>query len=435
MALSLSIVVFAVTLVLIVGRPKGWNEAVYAAPGALLLLAFGALSLSDASYVWDVVWNATLSLIGIMVLTGVMDDNGFFKWAALHLVRGFHRRRLALLVGLAAFSALVTTFFNNDGTILIMTPIVLETTALLGMGFRARIAYLLAVGFMADTASATLMVSNLTNILTADFFDISFGDYAGRMAFPGLVAVAATIGMLILLFRREIRKDERSHAGEGQVSFPVPASVIRDRRLFKLSWIVLGLILVLYCVSEPLGLPVSAIACGGAAALWIAAIAFGSANSARLMRRTPWLIVVFALSMYMIVYSLHVHGGTDWFSALIEPSAEGEGTAGLIFGTGALFSLLAAVINNLPAVLVSSLAITEQAGGHAGLLPFASLIGMSVGAKLTPIGSLATLLWMQLLRRDGVKLTIGQYLKYGVLLTVPVLFATLAALWLQTKLG
>ena len=432
MALSLSIIVFAVALVLIIWRPKGWNEAVYVAPGALLLLAFGALDVHDAAYVWDVVWNATLSLVGIMVLTGVMDDNGFFKWAALHLVRGFHRRRLALLVGLAAFSALVTTFFNNDGTILIMTPIVLETTALLGMRFRARIAYLLAVGFMADTSSATLMVSNLTNILTADFFGISFGEYASRMLFPGLVAVAATIGMLILLFRRDIRKDEQ--ASESCVSFPDPASVVADGPLFRLSWIVLGLILALYCVSGPLGLPVSAIACGGAAALWLAAIARGKANSARLLRRTPWLIVVFALAMYMIVYSLHAQGGTDWFSSLIGKLSDG-GLTVVVFGSGALFSLLASFINNLPAVLVSSLAISEHGGGHAGLLPFASLIGMSVGAKLTPIGSLATLLWMQLLRRDGVKLTIGQYMKYGTLLTVPVLLATLGALWLQEKIG
>ncbi|MFD0674261.1 ArsB/NhaD family transporter [Cohnella sp. GCM10027633] len=429
MALPISIVVFAVTLVLIIRRPKGWNEAAYAAPAALLLLCLGTLAWSDAAYIWEVVWNATLSLIGIMVLTGVMDDNGFFKWAALQIVRRFHRRRLAMLVGLSAFAALITTFFNNDGTILIMTPIVLEATALLGMGFKARIAFLLAVGFMADTASATLMVSNLTNILTADYFGISFGDFARHMAFPGIVASAASIGMLLLLFGRTIRRDEQ--AGADAPAFPEPSSVIRDKRVFALSWIVLALILALYFYSEMLGWPVSLIACGAAAVLWIAAIASRSVDSARLLRRTPWLIVVFALSMYLIVYSLHLHGGTGWFSSLMLRLDE-AGLAGIVFGSGALFSLLAAVINNLPAVLVSSLTISELDGGHA-VLPFASLVGMSVGAKLTPIGSLATLLWLQLLRRDGVELGLIRYMKYGLLLTVPVLLATLAALWLQIR--
>lgn len=427
MALPVSIIVFTVTLILIIWRPKGWNEAAYAAPGALLLLCLGTLAWEDAAYIWEVVWNATLSLIGIMVLTGVMDDNGFFKWAALHIVRRFHHRRLAMLVGLSAFACLVTTFFNNDGTILIMTPIVLEVTALLGMGMRSRIAFLLAVGFMADTASATLMVSNLTNILTADYFGISFGDFARHMALPGVVACAASIVMLVVLFGRSIRRDGIAAAAP---AFPEPVSVIRDKRVFVLSWVVLALVLGLYFYSETIGLPVSFIACGAAAILWIAAIASRSVDSARLLRRTPWLIVVFALSMYLIVYSLHLHGGTAWFSSLMLRLDE-AGLAGLVFGSGALFSLLAAVINNLPAVLVSSLTISELEGGHA-VLPFASLIGMSVGAKLTPIGSLATLLWLQLLRRDGVELGIIRYMKYAVLLTIPVLLATLAVLWLQT---
>ncbi len=427
MALPLSLLVFAITLILIIWRPRGLNEAVYAAPGALILLALGTLAWSDAEYIWQVVWNATLSLIGIMVLTGVMDDNGFFKWAALHVVRRFYRRPVTLMVGLSLVASLITTFFNNDGTILIMTPIVLEVTALLGMGFKARIAYLLAVGFMADTASATLMVSNLTNILTADYFGISFGDFAREMAFPGITASLASIGMLIVLFGRSIRKEVRS-----DFTFPEPASAIRNRGVFNLSWFVLTLILALYFCSESIELPVSVIACGGAALLWIAAIATRSVDSMRLLRRTPWLIVVFALSMYLIVYSVHLHGGTEWFSSLLTP-LDRSGLAGIVFGSGALFSLLAAVMNNLPAVLVSSLTITEMEGGHA-IMPFASLIGMSVGAKLTPIGSLATLLWLQLLRRDGVRLGILAYIKYGFLLTVPVLLVTLGALWLQFRL-
>jgi arsenical pump membrane protein len=361
-----------------------------------------------------------------MILTAVMDDNGFFRWAALHVVQRFHRRRILLLVGLSAFSCLITTFFNNDGTVLIMTPIVLEITALLGMGLKARIAFLLSVGLMADTASATLMVSNLTNILTADFFGISFGDYARNMAFPGITASLATIAVLVLAFGGTIGKDAEAGATTG--IFPEPASAIGNRIVFRLSWVVLMLILIGYFGSEAMDLPVSFIACGGAIGLWLAGVATKSSDSARIVRRTPWLIVVFALAMNMIVYNLHLHGATEWFSDALTPVSE-SGLAGAIFGSGILFSLLAAVMNNLPAVLVSSLTISGLE--DQSILPFASLIGMSVGAKLTPLGSLATLLWLGLLRRDGIQLSWGQYMKYGIILTLPVLFVSLGALWLQ----
>ncbi|MFC5470043.1 SLC13 family permease [Cohnella suwonensis] len=125
------------------------------------------MSFLHAGYIWQVVWNATLSLIGVMVLTAVMDGNGFFRWAALHIVRRFHDRRLLLLTGLALFSCLITTFFNNDGTILIMTPIVLEATALLGMGKTARIAFLLSVGLIRFPADDSRLVRVLDGALVA----------------------------------------------------------------------------------------------------------------------------------------------------------------------------------------------------------------------------------------------------------------------------
>jgi arsenical pump membrane protein len=430
MALLLSILVFTITLALIIWRPKGLNEAVFAAPGALLLLVSGSLAWEDAAYIWQVVWNATLSLIGIMILTALMDDNGFFRWAALHIVRRFHSRRLMLMVGLSGFSCLITTFFNNDGTVLIMTPIVLEVTALLGMGMKARIAFLLSVGLMADTASATLMVSNLTNILSADFFGISFGDYARHMAFPGISASMATVAVLVLAFGRTIRRDSADTVAKTSVQpFPEPSSVIGNRLMFRLSWVILLFILIGYFGSESLAVPVSFIACGGAVLLWIVGVAMKSVDSFRIAGRTPWLIVVFALAMNLIVYNLHLHGATDWFPDLLRPLSE-SGLAGSIFGSGILFSLLAAVMNNLPAVLISSLSISQM--DATTILPFASLIGMSVGAKLTPLGSLATLLWLGLLRREGVNIGWWQYMKFGLLLTVPVLLVTLGALWLQT---
>jgi arsenical pump membrane protein len=421
----ITIAVFITALVLIIMKPKGINEAFIALAGAVLLFAAQLLKPEDAAYIWGFVWNATFSLIGIMIFTSLLDQNGFFRWAALHIVLRFHHRQLVLFIGLSMLAALITVFFNNDGTILIMVPIVLEVTALLKLSRSGRLGFLLGVGFMADTASAPLMMSNLTNILTADFFHIPFGEYASRMLLPGMIAIAATIAVTTAFFREPIKREEsREHAPE---TFPSPASAIHDQRLFRLSWFNIVLMMIGYLGSERLGIPVAAVALGCAAVQWAASALTGLAPFKQTVLRAPWLIIVFALSMNLIVYSLHIHGATAWFPSVIAPAAEKNELIG-IFGSGLLFSLLAAAINNLPAVLVSSLAI-EQVDGPA-YMPFASLLGTSVGAKLSPIGSLATLLWIQLLRHGGISVSWREYTKYGLLFTFPILLLALFGLWL-----
>ncbi|QHT61973.1 arsenical efflux pump membrane protein ArsB [Paenibacillus lycopersici] len=425
MALVTAVGVFAIALALIVWKPKGLHEAITALAGAALLFAMGMLDVGDAAYIWHFVWDATFSLIGIMMFTSLLDANGFFRWAALHIARRFHRRQLRLLVGLCALAAGITIFFNNDGTILIMIPIVLEVTALLRLSRTVRIAFLLGVGLMADTASAPLMMSNLTNILTADFFGLTFGEYARTMMFPGFVAIAATIAATTAYFGRSIKREEKQR--EAPDEFPDPATAVHDMRLFKLSWIIIAFMLGGYLVSGKVGLPVAVIALGGAAVQWAVNMSVGLGDIRTTVRRTPWSIVVFALSMNLVVYSLYLHGAIDWFPRALTPLTE-QGPLIGILGSGGMFSLLSAAVNNLPAVLVSSLAIHDSGGPH--YLAYASLLGTSVGAKLTPIGSLATLLWLQLLRKGGIDMTWREYAKYGIVLTLPILFCALLALWL-----
>ncbi|HTG71041.1 MAG TPA: ArsB/NhaD family transporter [Candidatus Udaeobacter sp.] len=425
MSMLITIAVFFTALALILVKPKGINEAYITLAGTGVLFAAQLLKPEDAAYIWGFVWNATFSLIGIMLFTSLLDYNGFFRWAALHIVYRFHHRQLLLFIGLSLLAALITVFFNNDGTILIMVPIVLEATALLKLSRSGRLVFLLGVGFMADTASAPLMMSNLTNILTADFFQISFGEYASRMLLPGLIAICATIAVTVAFFGQPIKREETRELAPDH--FPEPASAIMDKRLFYLSWFNIVLMMIGYLCSERVGIPVAAVALGCAALQWTASAFAGRAPFKETIGRAPWLIIVFALSMNLIVYSLHIHGATAWFPVLIEPAAEKNELIG-IFGSGLLFSLLAAAINNLPAVLISSLAIEQVHGPD--YLPFASLLGTSVGAKLTPIGSLATLLWIQLVRQGGVSISWREYTKYGLLLTFPILLLALLGLWL-----
>ncbi|MFX3633060.1 MAG: ArsB/NhaD family transporter [Candidatus Pristimantibacillus sp.] len=425
MAMFISILIFISALALIISKPKGLHEAFTALAGAGVLFALQLLILEDAAYIWGFVWNATFSLIGVMIFTSLLDHNGFFRWAALHLVQRYHHRRLLLFALLSLLAAAITIFFNNDGTILIMVPIVLEVTALLRLSRGGRLAYLLGIGFMADTASAPLMMSNLTNLLTADFFDIPFGLYASHMLLPGLAAIGATVFVMTMYFRKKIQSEENNE--HSPYLFPKPHTAIGDRRLFRLSWLIIVLMMVGYLVSERFGIPASAVALGGAAIQWVTSAAAGRAPLKQTVLRAPWLIIVFALSMNLIVYSLHIHGATAWFPDLIAQTTEHSSLIGIL-GSGVLFALLASVINNLPAVLISSLAIVQVNGPD--YLPYASLLGTSVGAKLTPIGSLATLLWMQLVRQGGITLSWKEYTKYGLILTFPILICGLFVLWL-----
>lgn len=426
MAMLITIIVFVSSLALIIIKPRGWNEAFIALAGAAILFALQLLRPADASYIWGFVWNATFSLIGIMIFTSLLDHNGFFRWAALHIVQRYHQRRVLLFALLSLLAAVITIFFNNDGTILIMVPIVLEVTALLRLSRGGRLAYLLGIGFMADTASAPLMMSNLTNILTSDFFDIPFGQYASRMLLPGLAAIAATVLVTTGFFRQRIIAEKEN--GELPAAFPLPRSVIGDIWLFRLSWLIIVLMLGGYLLSERLGIPASAIALGGAAVQWIISAAKRRAPFKQTVLRAPWLIIVFALSMNLIVYSLHVHGAAAWFPTLLEQAVDKNALIGVL-GSGLLFAMLSSLINNLPAVLISSLAIVQVNGPD--YLPYASLLGTAVGAKLTPIGSLATLLWIQLVRQGGITVTWREYTKYGLLFTFPILLFALFVLWLQ----
>lgn len=425
MSIVISVSVFIAALVFILFKPKKINEAFIALIGAVLLFSAQLLKIEDAAYIWGFVWNATFSLIGIMIFTALLDQNGFFRWAALHIVKRFHHRQLQLFIGLSLLAALITVFFNNDGTILIMVPIVLEVTSLLKLSRSGRLIFLLGIGFMADTASAPLMMSNLTNILTADFFHIPFGEYASRMFLPGILAIAATICVTCCYFWKLIKQEEgREQAPE---LFPVPASAIGDNRLFRMSWIIIILMMAGYLGSEKIGIPAAAVALSCAVVQWIASAAAGRAPFKQTVLQAPWLIIVFALSMNLIVYSLHVHGAVAWLPAAISPLTDKGELIGIL-GSGALFAVIASIINNLPAVLISSLAI-EQVNGPA-YLPYASLIGTSIGAKLTPMGSLATLLWIQMVRKGGIMISWREYTKYGLLLTIPILVVALFGLWM-----
>ncbi|MCE5975929.1 arsenic transporter [Pseudomonas sp. JR33AA] len=419
----IAFLIFLVTMVLVIWQPKGLGVGWSAALGAVVALLAGVVNLSDIPVVWHIVWNATATFIAVIIISLLLDEAGFFEWAALHVARwgnGSTRRLFAFIILLGAA---VSALFANDGAALILTPIVIAMLLALRFSPAATLAFVMAAGFIADTASLPLVVSNLVNIVSADYFNIGFSEYASVMVPVNLVSVAATLAMLLWFFRRDL---PRTYDLD---QLKAPEAAIRDKATFVAGWWVLALLLVGFFVIEPMGVPISAIAAVCALILYLIAARGHVISTRKVLKEAPWQVVVFSLGMYLVVYGLRNAGLTDYLAQVLNVFA-GYGVWGASIGTGLLAAGLSSVMNNMPTVLVGALSIhsAEVTGVVKEAMVYANVIGCDLGPKITPIGSLATLLWLHVLARKNIVITWGYYLRTGIVLTLPILFATLAAL-------
>jgi arsenical pump membrane protein len=243
------------------------------------------------------------------------------------------------------------------------------------------------------------------------------------------VAVGSTLAMLYWFFRRDI--PERYSLDDLQD----PRHAVRDRLTFRVGWIVLVLLLVGLFALEPMGVPISVISAFCAALLFAVAARGHVISTRRVLREAPWQVVTFSLGMYLVVYGLKNAGLTTYLTEILNYLAD-YGIWGAALGTGFLTALLSSAMNNMPTVLVGALSIhaSDATGVVREAMIYANVIGSDLGPKITPIGSLATLLWLHVLQRKGIRITWGYYFKVGVILTLPILFITLSALALRLGL-
>nr|MBA2816262.1 Arsenical resistance operon repressor [Candidatus Pantoea persica] len=178
------------------------------------------MHVEDIPAVWQIVWNATATFIAVIIISLLLDESGFFEWAALHV------SRWAGGSGRLLFTAVILL----DGAALILTPIVIAMLLAMGFSPGATLAFVMVPRFIADTSSLPLVVSNLVNIVTADYFSLGFSEYAAVMVPVNIVAIVATLGMLHLFFRREIP------VSYDLTKLEVPKAAIRDLHTFRTGW-------------------------------------------------------------------------------------------------------------------------------------------------------------------------------------------------------
>ncbi|EOH5815412.1 arsenic transporter [Campylobacter jejuni] len=422
----LASVIFIITLILLFWRP--WNLPLWliAIFGALFAFIFKLVNLEDASFVFDLVWDSSLTLVGLIILSFSLEVLGFFSFIAIRILRlsklknshAIHTKKLMLFM--LAFVFCLSALFGNDGAILIITPIVLALFSTLKNYKESAIlsAFLLSVSFLCDASSNALIISNLTNIITANYFKIEFLEFAKNMFLPNFFVLFSTIVMVFMFYVRVLPK---------RLEFKLIKKEQISLKLFFLCIVFLLLFVISFFIGEIFDIKISFFALLWAGIFWLIVLKIQGKKSVKILFEAPYGVLLFSFGLYMVVFALHKIGVSE---ILVKSYAFLMQDKSGIFGVALISAFGSSVFNNLPMVLIGDLALKEYFENFSfdSLMIYAHLLGVNIGPKLTPIGSLATLLWLGVLARKGINISFWQYCKFGFLITLPVLVFSLFAL-------
>ncbi len=411
------------TLIGIMTRPFRWNEAIIAMAGAAALLVLGLINPGEAFFTLVRDWNTFLFFLGMMGLSALAEAAGLFDWLAVQAARLAGKSAARLFLNVFLLGALISMVLSNDATALILTPIVYVLVTKLRLPV---LPYLFGCTFIADTASFLLPVSNPINIIIISRFPLDLWTFLRLLFLPSLVVIAINIGLFFLLYRTQLK-------GTFDIQrLPSAEQAIKHPAYFRYTCGILILVACAYVMASAIRLPLSLVALAGVLLLLIGALSWRRTTLADIAGRISWPIFGFIGGMFIVVraieetglttmfgnWLIHLSGGTSLGAVLVA-------TAGAALGTN--------LINNVPmaVVMISALGGIQHAAPAVqhGFIA-ATIFGCDLGPNLTTVGSLATVLWLLILRQRNVDVSGLDYFKVGVVVTPLMLLAGALTIWL-----
>ncbi|MBN8839907.1 MAG: arsenic transporter [Sphingomonadales bacterium] len=384
-----------------------WPEWIWAVAGALLLLALGLISVDATLTAVGKGMDVYLFLIGMMLLSETARIHGLFDWVAATAVD--HARgssgRLFLLIYMAG--VVITTFLSNDATAVVLTPAVFAAAR---KAETEPLPLLLACALVANAASFVLPISNPANLVLYSSDMPSLGAWLGAFALPSLASIVVTFWMLRLVERKRL---------SGSCACDVDRPVLSHGGWATLGGIVMtaGLLLVMSALDRPLGLP-TALA-GICTALAVSLLARSS--PIRLAKGISWGVLPLVGGLFILVEALERTGVIGALAAALANVPRTPAFAALV--SGSVVAVASNLVNNLPTGLIASTVIAQS--HPARLVVDGLLIGVDIGPNLSVTGSLATILWLQVIRREGEDVSFWRFLKVGAAVMPPALVAAL----------
>jgi arsenical pump membrane protein len=445
-SLLLMLLIFTLTILFIVWKPLGINETIPTVIGASLVLLFGIVPIDGVKNIFHIISGASITIISTIVMTIVLESIGFFQWVAFNIVNKSKGSGIRLFIYVNILCYLTTLFFNNDGSILITTPILINVVNILKLKHNQKIPYLLSGALIATASSAPIAVSNIANLIALKIVGLDLNSYVKLMFIPSMIGISVLSILIYIYFRVDIPKKIRSFHLEGiqsQYVFfsrhpldhrPHPESQI-DWWMFNVSMFIVVLVRGSFFMLAPYGVPIEWIAIVGAIILIVIRWYRQKTGIRDVMMKTPWHIFIFAFSMYILVYGLRNVGLNSWLVENLSGYISNS-NFNAIFIMGTLLTVLSNLCNNLPAVMIGTLTLTEMDLSIEILQVayLANVLGSDIGALISPMGTLATLIWMFLLRKNGIPLTWGQYFKVTIMVIPIGLLVSLISLYIWTEL-
>lgn len=433
----ITVITFLLTLGFIFWRPRNMNEAIPALVGAIIVILCGSVTMTDLFTIIKTISDAAITIMATIVMAIVLESFGFFNWVAELLAEKANGSGIRLFWYVNLLCFLMTLFVNNDGSILIAIPILIMLLNNMGLQNHQKIPYLLSGGLIATASSAPIGVSNIVNLIALKIVDMSLYSHTAMMFVPATLGLLLLVGLLFLYFKKNIPKTVPTNVTGMSLPSYHPLKQIalgdskqkRTRFMIFVLLFVFGVRLSLFFASF-LGIPISVMAVIGSLVLLGWRWAYLKIPPGDMLKKTPWYIIVFAFGMYVIIYGLNNIGLTEMLIKFMRPLVS-ENLLNTSVLMGVLLSVLSNIFNNHPALMVGTITLTNM-----GLDPIslkvaylANIIGSDIGALLLPMGTLATLMWMHIIRKGKVKITLWEYIKVTIIVIPPTVIFTLVILY------